>query len=67
MVPRIWRYQMVEFYGLSKRSVFKKALDFWYKELRDKMTLNDFAKHCVWKLGQDHYVVIYKGPDPKTL
>lgn len=52
---------IITFVGKDLRRVACKALDFWYKKMRDKHTLLDFIKKCIWKRSGNTYIVIYRG------
>lgn len=41
----------------------RKALDFWYKKMRDECTLLDFIENCSWRKSGSVYVVTYRGTE----
>lgn len=51
----------VKFVDLSKNKAFRRAIDFWYKNLKDEKTLKDFLLLCsLEKIGIE-YIVSYWG------
>jgi hypothetical protein len=53
-----------EFVGLTKNSVVRKALSFWYKEYKDYWTLRDFLAKCTYREESNEVVIIFRGPAP---
>ncbi len=54
------------FNARNKRRAVRKAIDFWYKELRDDHRLLDFLNMCKWKkIEEAVFMVTYRGPEPK--
>lgn len=51
-----------EFTGLDKTKAGKRALDFWYKNFLDLLTLKEFFSKCTWRKGGDGVIITYKGP-----
>lgn len=61
-----------EFVTSEKIRAIRRALDFWYKMLRDQMSVIDFLSCCKWyeengqvKLVYDSDRSIVKPPEPK--
>jgi hypothetical protein len=53
-----------EFVGLNKNKAAKKAIDYWYKNFLNIITLRDFLIKCTWKKEGGETIVIYRGPAP---
>jgi len=47
-----------EFKGKDRARAIRKALDFWYRNLRNLMVLKDFVACCTWKKEEDGGVTI---------
>lgn len=50
----------MEFFGADRARAFRRAIDYWYKNLRNEITLNEFAKKCVWKEAEKGILVIFR-------
>jgi hypothetical protein len=61
---------MYVFLGLNEAKAARKAIDFWYRRLRDQMSLMDFLKRCRRGSGKrpgsesTDFFVVYRGPSP---
>lgn len=50
-----------EFTGRDRTRAAKKALDFWYRHLRDAMFLKEFLSQCTWRKEESGVVITYRG------
>ena len=60
---------MYIFRGLDDRRAARRALDFWYRRMRDQMSLMDFLGRCRRgsakdARGESIRFVVYRGPAP---
>lgn len=46
-----------EFIGRDKARAVRKAMDFWYRHFRDRMTLRKFLSHCTWRQEERGIIV----------
>jgi len=53
-----------QFVGLDKNKAARRALDYWYKNFLDVLTLKDFISKCSWRQGEGEVIVTYRGPEP---
>ena len=62
---------MYVFLGLTEQKAARRAIDFWYRRLRDDMSLMGFLKRCRRGSGKKKgskvtdFFVVYRGPSPK--
>jgi hypothetical protein len=50
----------IEFVGLTKNNVIRKALDYWYKKISNTQTLKEFLTKCTWKKTNIGFMIIYR-------
>lgn len=50
-----------KFTGRDKTRAARKALDFWYRHLRDAMFLKEFLSRCTWRKEENGVVITYRG------
>jgi hypothetical protein len=53
------------FVASNKRRAVRKAIDFWYKEHKDDITLLDFLAMCGWKKTDLGVVVTFRSKEIK--
>lgn len=58
-IPHFGGAQMVYFFGLTKRTAVRKALNHWYKNLRDDLTIKDFFNRCAISKQKYEYIIKY--------
>jgi hypothetical protein len=57
------------FFGLNRQKATRKAIDFWYRHMKNKMDLVAFLKCCrlivqSTNMLSKEYLVIYNGEPP---
>lgn len=62
---------MYIFRGFDDRRAARRALDFWYRRMRDQMSLMDFLGYCRRGSGKDASgeaicYIVYRGPAPSA-
>jgi len=53
-----------EFIGLDKNKALRKALDFWYKNFREEISLKNFISYCSCRIQGIDTIITYRGPAP---
>lgn len=51
----------IEFEASTERTAIRKAIEFWYNNLKDDIYFLDFLKICKLKEENDKFIVIYDG------
>jgi len=53
-----------EFVGLNKTKAVRRAMDFWYKNFLNVLTLKEFFSKCTWRKGRGEIIITYRGSAP---
>lgn len=51
---------MREFVALSKNKVIRKAINFWYQNFSNDMSLKDFFSKCIIKKINNEFIIRYE-------
>jgi hypothetical protein len=51
---------IIEFTGISKNKVVKKAMDYWYKNISNNLSLHDFFVKCSIRKDEIGYTIKFK-------